>query len=319
MKINYKKWMKRIGYTLLILFIVLNIITAFHAYKFTHFYENGSVKKPEQMSGTEKLGAILFGVKYPKSKVVDSFSVAHKTINLTTADGFVLEAWHAVQKDSSLPNSQKTVILFHGHAGSKSGIIKEATAFYQMGFNTLLVDFRAHGNSQGNVCTIGAKEVEDVMAAYSFIKQNNQKIILWGISMGAATILKTMHDKEIAVEKIILEMPFGTLQDAVKGRLRMMHLPAQPFATLLTFWGGTQQGFWAFNFSPQEYAKKINCPVLLQWGLHDARVTEQETNSIYANLSSPQKQLVIYKQSGHQSLCKNENEKWIMTVGEFLK
>lgn len=314
-----KKWMKRIGYTLLGLFILLNIVTAFHAYKFTHFYENGSIKKPEQMSGAEKLSAMLFGVKYPKSKVVDSFQIPHKNISLTTKDGFNLEVWHALQTDTSTINSKTTVILFHGHGGSKSGIIKEATAVYNMGYNTLLVDFRAHGNSSGTVCTIGAKEVEDVMTAYRFVEQKNQQIILWGISMGAATILKTVNDFEIKPQKIILEMPFGTLQHAVKGRLRVMHLPAQPFATLLTFWGGTQQGFWAFNFSPQEYAKKITCPVLLQWGKNDPRVSEEETNSIYANLTSKQKQLVVYDSSGHQSLCKNENEKWLKSVGEFLK
>lgn len=314
-----KKWLKRIGYTLIVLFVLLNIISAFHAYKFTHFYENVSIKKPEQMSGADKLSAILFGVNYPKSKVIDSFEISHTTINVTTTDGFNLQAWYALQADTSTTNSKTTVILFHGHGGSKSGIIKEASAFYNMGYNVLLTDFRAHGNSSGSVCTIGAKEVEDVMTFYRFIQQKKQKIILWGISMGAATVLKTVNDFNINPEKIILEMPFGTLQHAVKGRLRVMHLPAQPFATLLTFWGGTQQGFWAYSFSPQEYAKKLNCPVLLQWGKNDPRVSEEETNAIYTNLASKQKQLVVYQNSGHQSLCKSENEKWMKSVSGFLK
>lgn len=314
-----KKWIKRIGYTLIVLFVLLNIITAFHAYKFTHFYESGSINKPEQMSGAEKSSAMLFGVNYPKSKVVDSLAITHTTINLTTKDGFTLQAWHALQADTSSINSKTTVILFHGHGGSKSGIIKEASAFYNMGYNVLLTDFRAHGNSTGNVCTIGAKEVEDVMAAYNFVGQKKQKIILWGISMGAATILKTINDYNISPQKVILEMPFGTLQHAVKGRLKTMHLPAEPFATLLTFWGGTQQGFWAFSFSPQEYAKKLNCPVLLQWGKIDPRVSEEEINTIYTNLAGKQKQIIVYQNSGHQSLCKNENEKWLKSVGDFLK
>ena len=59
-------------------------------------------------------------------------------------------------------------------------------------------------------------------------------------------------------------MPFGSLPDAVKGRVKIMGLPQEPISTLLTFWGGVQNGFWAFNLKPSEYAKKIKCPVLLQ-------------------------------------------------------
>jgi esterase/lipase len=121
------------------------------------------------------------------------------------------------------------------------------------------------------------------------------------------------------VEKAILEMPFGSLYEAVKGRLRIMHLPEQPFATLLTFWGGTEQAFWAFSHNPQEYAKQVKVPVLLQWGRNDPRVTEQETNAILHNLASDKKQLVVYEQSGHQSLLKSEPEKWKGAVQQFLQ
>lgn len=49
------KWLKRVGYTLLILFVLINIIAAFHAYKFTHFYADAKpVKKPQEMSTGEK-------------------------------------------------------------------------------------------------------------------------------------------------------------------------------------------------------------------------------------------------------------------------
>lgn len=69
--------------------------------------------------------------------------------------------------------------------------------------------------------------------------------------------------------KIILEMPFGSLNNAVKGRVRTMGLPEQPISTLLCFWGGAEQGFWAFNHNPYEYAQKITCPTLLQWGVNN--------------------------------------------------
>ncbi len=311
-----KKILKATGYFLVALVVLLNIMAIFHAYKFTHFYDGiPPAKKPEQMSFSEKAGAIFTGQKYSKSKVVDSFQVKHETIILKTKDSVRLESWYA-KADS---NAKGTIVMFHGHGSSKSGMIKEATAFHEMGWNVFMTDFRAHGNSEGEVCTIGYDESKDVKAAYDYIKSSGEKnIVMWGISLGAATILSAIDQFDLKPNKLILEMPFASLLDGVKGRLRMMHIPAEPFSSLLTFWGGIEQRNWGFDFRPVDFATKINCPVLLQWGINDPRVTQTETNAIYKNLASHNKFLMVYVQSGHQSLCKNENAKWLSTVGGFL-
>ena len=310
------KFFKRVLYVVLGLFLLLNIMAAFHAHKFTHFYAGiPKPKKPEEMSALEKTSAIFFGNKFSKSKVVDSFTVQHQTITIVTQDSMHLESWYA-KVDS---NAKGTVLLFHGHGSSKSGIIAEATAFHQMGWNVLLTDFRAHGNSDGEVCTIGANEAKDVKAVYDYARALGEKnVVLYGISLGASTILTAVDHESIKPEKVILEMPFGTLVDGVKGRLRMMRVPEQPMSTLLAFWGGVEQGFWAFDHRPQDFASKLNCPVLLQWGLNDPRVTQTETNTIFKNLASHDKTLMVYARSGHQSLLKNEHDKWMNTVGGFL-
>ena len=122
----------------------------------------------------------------------------------------------------------------------------------------------------------------------------------------------------IKPKKIILEMPFASLVDAVEGRLRKMNLPEQPFATLLTFWGGTQQGFWAFSLNPSDYVTKITCPTLVQWGANDARVSRHEVDEIINNLESPDKRLTVYETAGHESLYKKETIKWMINVTAFL-
>ncbi len=313
-----KKALKYIGIFLLILFGLLNVMAAFHAYKFSHFYPPKEViiKKPEQMTGIEKTGAIMFGIDYPRSPVTDSYPLPHQTFHITTADGINLEGWYAPHD-----SAKGTIILFHGHAGNRAGVAKESFVFHDMGYNVCLVDFRAHGNSSGNICTIGYYEASDVKATYDFVAAKGDKnIILWGVSLGAATIMKAMADyPEIKPSKIILQMPFASLEDAVKGRLRIMGLPAQPLSTMLTFWGGVEQGFWGFNHDPYIYAKQVHTPVLFQWGRNDQRVTEAETDSIYANLATTDKKLVIYEQSGHESLLYKEPEKWTKTVREFLE
>ena len=313
-----KKVLKQVVRILLFIFVILNIIAAFHAYKFTHFYDNSGtpVKKAEQMSGWEKTKAILFGVNYSKLPITTAPAFPYQTFHVTTDDGLKLEGWY-VPKDSA----KGTVILFHGHGSNRGGVLTEANNFHNFGYNVCMVDFRAHGNSEGNICTIGFREAADVKATYDFIVAKGEKnIILWGISLGAATISRAMANYDgIKPSKVILEMSFGSLPDAVKGRLRTMHLPAQPLATLLTFWGGAEQGFWAFNHKPTEYVKSITVPALVQWGKNDLRVSESETNEIFTNLASPQKQLVVYDNSGHQSLAKNEPEKWNTSIQQFLE
>ena len=142
--------------------------------------------------------------------------------------------------------------------------------------------------------------------------------MLWGISMGAAAVTKAINDYTLQPDKIILEMPFASILKAGEGRIRMMGLPGEPLATLITFWGGVEHGFWAFNMKPVSFVKKISCPVLLQWGVKDPRVSRSEIDDIYNNIPSAKK-LVLYDSCGHESLCKKENEKWKTEVSAFLK
>ncbi|MFM9021720.1 MAG: hypothetical protein ACKOOA_10375, partial [Sediminibacterium sp.] len=88
------KWLKRAGFLLLALFLLLNVMVASHAYYLTHFFADAP-RPPQmnEMSWSAKTKAILLGMPLPKSKVVDSFQVPHRTINITTDDGLVLESW----------------------------------------------------------------------------------------------------------------------------------------------------------------------------------------------------------------------------------
>lgn len=309
-----KKLLKIVLWTFLIFFILINFISATNAYKFTHFYNPGEiVMKPESQKGFwDHTKEILFGINYIKKKnisIPDSFS----TVTLLTKDNIKLDAWYRGTK-----NAKGSVALFHGHGGNKTGILQEGKAFFNMGYNVLLVDFRAHGNSEGNTCTVGYREAEDVKLAYDYLKNKGEKnIILWGISMGAATVSHSIAEYNLQPSKVILEMPFATIEDAVEARVRIMHLPEEPLATLLTFWGGTEHSFWTFGMRPEDYVKKIHCPVLMQVGQNDIRVTPKERNKVYENLHQP-KQLVIYKNSGHESLCEKEYLKWLSSISAFL-
>ncbi len=300
---------------ILVLFVLVNIITAFHAYKFTHIYERSEVqvKRPEERSALDKTGEILFGAKAVKlqNPLPDS---TMQIVILHTKDSIKLEAWYI--KTTAAPKG--TVILFHGHLNKKGSVMDEAEGFRKLGYHTLLVDFRAHGNSGGNTCTIGYDEAEDVKLAYDHIKKKGEKnIVLWGISMGAAAISKSINDYSLQPSKVILEMPFATIQQAAQGRIKMMGMPPEPLSTLVLFWGSVENGFWAFNMKPAEFVKKITMPTLIQWGRNDPRVLQEETDEVFKSLPG-KKQLVVYESAGHESLCDKEHEKWMTAVGNFL-
>lgn len=311
------KVLKRIGWICLSLFVLLNIVGAFHAYKFTHFYPDmtHTNKRPEQMSTWEKTRMILFGIQISKPVVKAFPEVPYETVSLHTSNHLKLEGWW-------IPALQPrgTVILFHGYMGNKGAQLPEAAYFRALGYNTFLLDFRAHGNSDGMATSIGYKEAEDVWLAYDFVRRQKAEnhIILWGMSMGAAAILKAVPEYQLEAEKIILESPFATLTDAVKGRMRAVHLPGTPLAQILTFWGGVELGFSGFSYAPEQYAQKIKIPVLLSWGKQDTRVIAQETQAIYHHLGSKDKTLLIFPNAGHESLCTNDPHKWQAAIRQFL-
>ena len=91
-----KKILKYLLRTLLVLFVLVNIITAFHAYKFTHFYEVGEVtiKAAGEKSGWDKTKEIFFGINAVKKKNTVIADSSFQTISLKTKDSLKLEAWY---------------------------------------------------------------------------------------------------------------------------------------------------------------------------------------------------------------------------------
>lgn len=312
------KIVRRTVRVVLVLFVVINIMLAFQAYRFTYFYDNPQklpVKKAEEYTTLERAEVAILGMKFLKKPILELPQLPYETVGLTNDEGQHLEAWY-VPVDSA----RGTVILCHGHASNKASIICQADYFHELGYNTLSFDFRAHGNSEGNVCTIGYDETGDVKAAYDFIIRKGEKnIVLWGVSMGAATLLKAIPAYNLKPSRVILECPFASLYDAVKGRLRTMHVPASPLSELLMFWGGTERGFWGFNHKPVGYSAQLTMPVLLNWGAKDGRVQRYETDAIFAQLGTQEKQLVVFEESGHESYCLKEPVKWKATMAAFLE
>ena len=228
-----------------------------------------------------------------------------------------LEVWSL----EMIPNEKGTVLLFHGHGSNKQSLLSNGIDFYRLGYNVIMIDFRASGNSEGTTCTAGFKEAEDVLMAVEWAKTkfpNSPKTILFGSSMGAAAILRAVDELKVTASALILECPFGSLQEAVSNRFNIVGLPSFPASQCLTFWGGYLNDFNAFDFVPSNYAKNITVPTLLMYGEKDKRVNLSETKDIFANLSGP-KQLKLFPSLAHVSYRNQKPVEWFKTVKWFLR
>ena len=211
-----------------------------------------------------------------------------------------------------------TVILFHGYTACKSQELDRAEPLIRDGYNCLLVDFMGSGGSAANSTTVGFKEAEEVKDCFEYIKNTGEhNVFLYGSSMGAVAIMKAINDYNIAPDAIIIDCPFGTMYETVAIRFRNLGVPPVPMAAILLFLGGLQNGFWGFSHNPESYAKNVHCPVLLQYGAKDDRVTRGEIDRIYANLGG-RKRLVIYPLSGHDDYLVKNGTEWCGHVLGYL-
>jgi alpha-beta hydrolase superfamily lysophospholipase len=308
------KWLRRSLWTVLLVFILMNIMAMFHAYKFTHFSEGPESKRtnPEKLSTGQKISTLFLGVSNPRPKNYETPLSDYKVIRLKSNKN--IECWEIKTK-----NALGTVVLFHGYCGDKSSMLDKAEIFEKMGYNILLVDFMGSGGSEGNQTTIGYFEAMQVKTCFQYLKKKGENsIYLYGTSMGAVAIMKSIHDSNLEPKGIILECPFGTMYQTVCSRFKSMNAPTFPMAGLLVFWGGIENGFWAFGHNPDTYAKSIKCPVLLLYGAKDKRVCRSEINNVFRNLNG-KKKLVIYPDAGHENYLNDYKKQWTIDVQSFFK
>lgn len=291
----------------------MNVVAIFHSYKFTHFVDSKieKTKDPKKLSTGQKIKTLIFGVSNPRPENLTTPTSYFETIKLKSNKE--IECWSIKTE-----NAKGTVILFHGFGGNKSSMLDKAEIFLGLGYNTFLVDFMGSGGSEGNQTTIGFLEAEQVKTCFDYLtEKGEQNIYIFGTSMGSVATMKAINDFDIKPKGIIIECPFGSMYKTVCARFKTMNAPTFPMAGLLVFWGGLQNGFWAFGHNPTEYAKKINCPTLLLYGAKDEKVSREEIDLIFNNLGG-HRTLKIYQEAGHENYLTKYKNEWTQDIQEFM-
>jgi alpha-beta hydrolase superfamily lysophospholipase len=317
-RIITRRKLKIAGVLAVLLVVAINAVAFLHARAMTHFVALGErTPPPEQMTTGQKLRVLFAGVRVPRPEnrqTPREVGLDFETVNFAGAGGIQLEAWH-----TRPPAPRGIVLLFHGYSASKESLLAAAQVFHELGCETLLVDFYGSGGSGGNGTSIGYHEAADVAAAYAWAQKRPGRppIFLYGASMGAAAILRAVHVQGIEPAALILECPFDRLLTTTRNRFTAMHLPSFPFAQLLVFWGGVQEGFNGFKHNPAVYARSAHCPTLLLSGERDPRVTVEQIRNIFDQLSGA-RSLAIIRNLGHGSAVSPQHTKGRQSVRTFL-
>jgi uncharacterized protein len=207
-------------------FIALNALAYRHAYAMMHFTKaTERTLEPEKLTVRQKFSVLLQGVSLPRpeTKIPPSgLGPGARSLKLDSAHEIKLGAWYCAG-----PAGNPLVILFHGYGAEKSDTLPEAKAFLELDLSVLLVDFRGSGDSSESYTTIGFDEAEDVAAALRYARERlpHPKTILYGESMGAAAILRAVHDCDVKPDAIIVEAVFDNLLNTVRHRFELMGVP----------------------------------------------------------------------------------------------
>lgn len=170
-----------------------------------------------------------------------------------------------------------TVICVHGYHSSLDNDFSGAVGYYLgMGYNVLSVSQRCHGKSEGRSLTFGVKERYDCVPWCEYIVSRfgkDVKIILNGVSMGAATVTMAA-DRSVGlpsnVKMIIADCgytsPWDIICDVAK---KTYHVPKFPTLYVLRAVTRVVCGFDLKGASSVEAVKNTDIPVFFAHGKAD--------------------------------------------------
>ena len=233
--------------------------------------------------------------------IKEARELPHTEVSIRSFDGLKLcGTYYEFQKGAPID------VLFHGYHGcAEQDLSGGVYRCQRLGHNVLIVDHRGAGKSEGHVVTFGINESRDALAWVQYVVENidpNAKILLGGISMGAATVMMaSAMELPKNVVGTVADCGYTSAKEIIKKVIREMHLPADllyPFVRL----GARLFG----RFDPDENSPIVsmpNCrvPVIFFHGDTDAFVPQSMSEENFAACAAP-KHLVVTPGAGH-GLC----------------
>ena len=221
--------------------------------------------------------------------------------------------------------SDKIVICVHGFTGSgKKDFASLAQAYYKNGYNVLLVDNRAHGQSEGKYVGFGVLDRLDLRNWVKYVINrfgSNVQVFLHGISMGAATVLMASSIMPKNVRGIIADCGFTSVSEIFEYVLkRDYHLPKFPIIYLTNIMSKIRAGYGYKDVNTTAEIARSDIPILFIHGENDEFVPLWMTMKNYSHCKA-YKELFIVRESEHAEshyIDKKGYERRILTFIEKI-
>ena len=200
------------------------------------------------------------------------------------------------------PASGGAVVLMHGVWESRLRMARRAAALQREGFSVLLFDFQAHGESAGKRITFGRLEAMDAASAVAFVRARlpGVRVGAVGASLGGAAAL--LGDKPLAVDALVIESVYPTIEAALASRLRRALGPAEPLiAPVFTLMLPPVLGVRPDELRPADHIGAVAAPLLMLSGTGDDRPTLDEAMALFSRAPEP-KAFWAVDGAGHEDL-----------------
>jgi uncharacterized protein len=222
--------------------------------------------------------------------------------DITVEDSIRLKGWfiHAPGE-----RARGTIIVLHGISSCRTDMLTRAAGFLNHGFNCIIYDSRAHGESGGINCTFGYFEKRDLTAYIdsALVRYPGcSPFGVFGSSFGAATAIQALASENRLVCGVA-ESPFADLREVIHDYFRQMFfvpLDFIPDAALVN--SERIAGFKVDSVRPESDARRITQPAMIIHGALDAKVRPEYGKRVFDNLASARKELYIVDGAGHDDV-----------------
>ena len=283
-------------WTILKLAVVISVVTAIVGFFLSREMlirgRNGNLKSLDDMQPSATVMA-------NKDSSIDEakewiLSAKPEKLTLESDDGYILVARQImVNKDSD-----KWVIIMHGYNGSMEDVYDIALQYGKNGYNILMPDLRASGESEGSFIGMGWLDRLDVINWMDVIiaEDLSADIVLHGVDMGADTALMISGEPvKSNLKAIVAEGAYTSAWDVLQKEFKLRHekWPVFPMMEMVNPVAKVWGGYSLREASAVKQVEKTSVPILLIQGGQDTYVTEEMASELNQAVASSHDMVVI--------------------------
>lgn len=250
-----------------------------------------------------------------------SFGLEFSTVSFPSReDQLKIAAWYIPH-----PQAAKAIILVHGRNASKQNAIsgelpRLAAELHGAGLAVLMLDLRAHGESEGKRYTFGVHERRDVLSGVGFLLKQGftpGQIGVLGISLGGAAVIGAAA-AEPAIGALVVESTFADINLLIESKWKAESGLPVCFVPGVFFMWQLLMGIDLKGVKPmEELAKVPPRPVLIMHSWSDETVDVQHAYAL--KNAVPQAELVIFNDCEHAELFRDDPKAYLAALVPFLQ